>query len=74
MAALANRPDLVQDILTLLDTKLTQLSSSSGSMGKKKSRIHEDSVYMVNFMRGVCYSYLNRVEKACEVLGSVVEA
>ncbi|GAV04372.1 hypothetical protein RvY_14660 [Ramazzottius varieornatus] len=74
MAALANRPDLVQDILALLNSKLTQVSSSSGSMGKKKSRIHEDSVYMVNFMRGVCYSYLNQVEKACEVLGSVVEA
>ena len=74
MPALANRPDLVQDILVVLNAKHSQLSHSTSSLGKKKSRVHEDSVYMVNFLRGICYSHLNQVEKACDILSSVAEA
>lgn len=71
MSALSHRPDIVEDILSLIDAKLVQIGSASQN---DRKQIHEDSMYTLKFLRGVCLSYLNKVDEASRVLDEIVNA
>ena len=72
LSALANRPDIVQDLLTLLDGKLAAVRQATSA--KDRKRIHDDSVHTINFLRGICFSYLNKLDEAFAVLNEVISS
>ncbi|XP_055339728.1 tetratricopeptide repeat protein 39B-like [Paramacrobiotus metropolitanus] len=76
MSALHQRPDIVQDILAIVDGKIAEIGpgGAGAKKGKGSSRIHSDSIFTLKFFRGVCLAYLNRVEEATGVLDEIVNA
>ncbi|OQV21081.1 Tetratricopeptide repeat protein 39B [Hypsibius exemplaris] len=72
MSALVSRPDIVQDLLSLLDGNLAEIKRATST--KDRKRIHVDSIHTINFLRGICLSYLNKVDDACAVLNEIIDS